>query len=70
MIGKLTRILVGRSVARKRGYNAAAGAAAGFFAPYVLKGGAHLIGKAGSAVKNARRRRRGPEYLKQPLSKV
>jgi len=69
MIGKLTRALVGRSVAKKRGMSPMAGAAAGLLAPFVLKRAASLLGKAGSAAVEARRRRKGPKYLDHPLSK-
>ena len=68
MIGKVARMLAGRSVARKRGYSAGAGAVAGLLAPFVIKRVLSLMGKVGSAAADARRRRKGPEYLSHPLS--
>ncbi len=63
MIGKVIRILVGRSIAKKHGYNGWAGAAAGLIAPTVLKKGGSLIKKRRAAAKEARRRREEPVYL-------
>jgi hypothetical protein len=63
MIGKLIRMLVGRSMAKKRGYSGLAGAAAGLIAPTLIKHGASLIGKTGSAALAVRRRRREPNFL-------
>lgn len=63
MIGKVVRMLVGRSIARKRGYSGAAGAAIGLIAPIVLK-------RAGSALMKRRAFRRerkleqqAPKYI-------
>jgi hypothetical protein len=67
MIGKVVRMLVGRSMARKRGFSGAAGAAAGLLAPFVLKKAGSLARRGGSAAIEARRRRRAPTYL-GPLS--
>jgi len=61
-------MLAGRSMAKKRGYSGGAGAVAGLLAPFVVKKAFSLLGKAGSAAADARRRRKGPEYLGQPLS--
>ncbi len=63
MIGKVVRMLVGRSLARKRGFSGAAGAAAGLIAPFVLKKAGKLVKRGGSAAAEKRRRRREPEYL-------
>ena len=63
MIGKVVRMLVGRSMAKKRGFSGAAGAAAGLLAPFVLKRAGSLLAKGGSAAKARRRRRREPKYL-------
>lgn len=68
MIGKIARMLAGRSLAKKRGYGGGAGAVAGLLAPFVVKKAFSLMGKAGSAAADARRRRKGPDYLGQPLS--
>jgi hypothetical protein len=68
MIGKLIRMLVGRSMAKKRGYSGLAGAAAGLVAPALFKHGASAIGKTGSAALAARRRRREPNYLPSAVS--
>ena len=70
MIGKVTRMLAGRSVAKKRGYSAGAGAVAGLLAPFVIKRVFSLLGKAGGAAADARRRRKGPKYLNHPLSEM
>jgi hypothetical protein len=69
MIGKLIRMLVGRSMARKRGYSGIAGAAAGLLAPTLLKHGAAAVGKTGSAALAARRERKQPNFAPQPLSR-
>lgn len=63
MIGKIVRMLVGRSIAKKRGFSGAAGAAAGLAAPFVLKRAGSMVRKGGSAAAEARRRRRAPRYL-------
>ena len=63
MIGKLIRMLVGRSMAKKRGYSGVAGAVAALLAPKLLKHGASALGNTGSAALAARRRRREPNYL-------
>ena len=63
MIGKVARMAIGRSLATKRGYSAGAGAIAGLLAPFVIRRVLSLVGKAGSAARDARKRRRGPEYL-------
>jgi hypothetical protein len=63
MIGKIVRMLVGRSMARKRGLSGAGGAAAGLVAPFVLKRAGSLVRKGGAAAAEARRRRRAPKYL-------
>lgn len=70
MIGKLIRIAAGRSLARKRGYSGAAGAAAGLLAPFVIKWAAGLIKKGASSAAAARRRGRPPKYLRRNLSDV
>ena len=64
MIGKLIRMLVGRSVARKRGYPGLAGAAAGLIAPALIKRSASLLGKGASAALAAKRRGTAPKYLR------
>jgi hypothetical protein len=65
MIGKMVRMLVGRSMARRRGLSGAAGAAAGLLAPFVLKRAGSLLASGGKAAVKARRRRREPKYLRR-----
>ena len=65
MIGKVVRMLVGRSMARKRGYSGALGAVAGLLAPKLLKKGGSLLARGGSAAAEARRRRKVPKHLRQ-----
>jgi hypothetical protein len=65
MIGKLIRALVGRSMAKKRGFSGAAGAAAGLLAPLVIKRSAGFVKKGGKAAIEARRRRRVPSYMRR-----
>ena len=65
MIGKVVRMLVGRSMARRRGLSGAAGAAAGLLAPIVLRRVGSLLAKKGSVAREARRRRREPNYLRR-----
>lgn len=64
MVGKFIRILVGRSIARKHGYSAAAGAAAGLLAPIIVKKIGSLMSKGGSAALKTRRERKAPKYLR------
>jgi hypothetical protein len=68
MIGKIIRMLVGRSMAKKRGYSGVAGAAAGLLAPALIKHGASLAHKGGSAALAARRRRRAPRYMQRGVA--
>jgi hypothetical protein len=70
MIGKVARMMAGRSLARKRGLSGGAGAVAGLLAPFVLKRVFSLMAKAGSAAADARRRGKGPKYLAHPLSEI
>ena len=70
MIGKVARMMAGRSLAKKRGYGAGAGAVAGLLAPFVIKRVLSLVGKAGSAALDSRRRSKGAKYLAHPLSEV
>jgi hypothetical protein len=65
MIGKLVRMLVGRSMAKKRGLSGAAGAVAGLIAPFVLKRAGSLVKKGGATAIQARRRRREPNYRRR-----
>jgi len=70
MIGKLIRALVGRSIARKRGFSGAAGAAAGLLVPYVIGKGASLLAKGGRHAIEARRRRTAPRYLDRSFTRL
>ncbi len=65
MIGKVIGMFVGRSLAKKRGLNSAAGAAAGLIAPAVLKRIGAVALKSGGAAVEARRQRRAPKYLRR-----
>ena len=62
MIGKVARMMAGRSVARKLGYSAGTGAIVGLLAPYAIKKILSLAGKAGKAAAEARRQPVEPEY--------
>ena len=63
MIGKVVRMLVGRSIARKRGYSGAAGAAIGLIAPVVLKRAGRAVAKRRAARREAKREQRAPKYV-------
>ena len=63
MIGKVVQMLVGRSVARRRGFSGAAGAAVGLLAPIVLKKAGGAIAKRRAAKKALREEERAPKYL-------
>ncbi|HEX8214859.1 MAG TPA: hypothetical protein VF582_05240 [Allosphingosinicella sp.] len=67
MIGKVARMMAGRTLARKRGYSAHARAVAGLLAPFLIKRLVLLAGQAGGAAADARRRRRGPKYLSRAI---
>lgn len=63
MIGKLLRMLLGRSIARRNGLSGAAGAAAALIAPVVLKRVGKTVRKRRSAAKARRREREAPKYV-------
>ena len=63
MIGKVVRMLVGRSIARKRGFSGAAGAMVALLAPVVLKKAGSAIAKRRAAKKARREEQRAPKYL-------
>lgn len=63
MIGKIVRMLVGRSLARSRGFSGAAGIVAGLVAPVLIKRGAGMLAKGAGAARQKRRERRAPKYL-------
>ncbi len=65
MVGKVIGMFVGRSLAKKRGLNSAAGAAAGLIVPAVLKRIGTVAVKSGGAAIQARRQRRAPKYLRR-----
>jgi hypothetical protein len=65
MIGKVARMMAGRSAARKLGYGAGAGALVGLVAPFAIKKTLSLIGKAGKAAVETRRGSVKPEYGKR-----
>jgi hypothetical protein len=62
MIGKVARMMAGRSLARKFGYSAGAGAVAGLLAPFVIRKALSLVGKAGKAAVKSRQGAVEPEY--------
>ena len=62
MIGKMARMMAGRSLARKFGYSAGAGAVAGLLAPFVIGKALSLVGRAGKAAVKSRRRPPEPEF--------
>ena len=63
MIGKVARMLVGRSMARKRGLSGAAGAAIALLAPVVLKQAGKAMAKRRAASRDAKREQQMPKYL-------
>jgi len=63
MIGKVVRMLVGRSIARKRGFSGAAGAAVALLAPVILKKAGGVIAKRRAAKKVRREEQRAPKYI-------
>ncbi len=63
MIGKVVRMLVGRSVARRNGLSGAAGAAAAVIAPAVLSKLGGAVARRRAAKKAARREREAPRYV-------
>ncbi len=65
MIGKVVRMLVGRSLARRRGFSGAAGAAAGLIAPIVLKRAGEAIAKRRAVKRKEKAEREAPKYLDQ-----
>lgn len=67
MIGKLIRMLIGRSVAQKRGINGWAGAAAALIAPALIKKGGSILKKRKHARDERREIERGPHYLERPI---
>ena len=67
MIGKLIRMLIGRSVAKKQGVNGWAGAAAALLAPVIIKKGGSMLKKRKQARHERREIERGPHYLERPI---
>ena len=65
MIGKVVRMLVGRSISRRNGYSGTAGAAAALLAPFVLKTVGKAVKKRRTAAKQRRREREAPTYVGQ-----
>ncbi len=63
MIGKVVRMLVGRSIARRNGFSGAAGAAAGLIGPVVLMKVGGAIASRRKAAKALRREREAPRYV-------
>ena len=63
MIGKVVRMLVGRSMARKRGYSGAAGAAIGLIAPIVLKRAGKAVAKRRAVRRERKLEQQAPKYI-------
>jgi hypothetical protein len=70
MIGKVMRILVGRSVARRNGFSGLAGAAVGLLAPVVIKKASGAISKRRKAKKQRREERDMPKYVGPVTEKI
>ncbi len=70
MIGKIAGAALGRSIARRRGLSPGAGAAAGLFAPFLIRKAASLIGKGLAARAERRRERRAPHFLEGSISQA
>ncbi|HEX8402454.1 MAG TPA: hypothetical protein VF628_12205 [Allosphingosinicella sp.] len=68
MIGKIARMMAGRSAARRLGYGAGSGALVGLVAPFAIRTLVSLVGKAGRKATDARRRPVEPEFG-QPVSR-
>lgn len=62
MIGKVARMMVGRSAAQRHGYSAGAGAIVGLLAPFAIRKTFSLLGKVGAKVSESRKRTVEPEY--------
>ncbi|QAY78576.1 hypothetical protein ETR14_20050 [Sphingosinicella sp. BN140058] len=62
MIGKLTRALTGRYLAKRWGYAPSTGMVAGLAAPLVVRLGGRLVHASVAAAADARNRRQGPTY--------
>lgn len=65
MLGKLIKIYVGRSIARKHGFSPLAGAAAGLIVPTLIKGIGSAALKRRAAAREAKRERQSPKYLRR-----
>ena len=63
MIGKVVRMLVGRSVARSRGYSGVAGAAIALIAPVLVKRAGKAVAKRSAARREAKREREAPKFV-------
>jgi hypothetical protein len=63
MIGKVVRMMVGRSMARRRGFSGAAGAALGLLAPIVLKKVGGALSRQRAAKKARREEQRAPKFI-------
>lgn len=57
MIGKVARMVIGRTLARRGGMGGPAGMAAGLLAPIVIKAVGRMLAKGGRKAADARRMR-------------
>ncbi len=62
MIGKVVRMLVGRRVARSRGYSGAAGAAIALVAPVLVKRAGKAVARRAASRRAARRALEEPQF--------
>jgi hypothetical protein len=62
MIGKVVRMLVGRSMARSRGYSGVAGAAIALVAPVLVKHAGKAVAKRVAARRRAKEEREAPKF--------
>jgi hypothetical protein len=68
MIGKVVRMLVGRSMARSRGYSGVAGAAIALVAPVLVRRAGKAVAKRTAARREAKREREAPQFV-EPITK-
>jgi nitrate/nitrite transporter NarK len=63
MIGKMMRMVVGRRLAQRHGFNGLAGAAVGLLAPIVLRKAGGFVARKRAARKERKREERMPKYI-------
>lgn len=62
MIGKVVRMLVGRSMARSRGYSGAAGAVIALVAPVLVRRAGKAVAKRSAARRERKRELEAPKF--------